>query len=108
MEDHRAGALGTILTWAERWTLLRKLSFIGIVLALFTVILVMCLPFDPDMWWHLRVGQSLSSGRNSAPPMIFMLPWVYATLADVPLIGRLASPEAERWFGIRRAPLYHN
>jgi hypothetical protein len=49
----------------------------------------------------------MSSVRHVAPLVIFMLPWVYATAGDEPLLQRLAGKEAEHWFGIRRAPLVY-
>jgi hypothetical protein len=50
---------------------------------------------------------AMTSVRHVAPLMIFMLPWVYATVGDEPLVQRLAGPEAERWMGVRRAPFYY-
>jgi hypothetical protein len=62
--------------------------------------------------WHLLVMPvfvylGFSSARHAAPLVIFVLPLVYTFVADIPLVKRLAGQEAESWFGIRRAGVFH-
>ena len=40
----------------------RRYTFIAIILALFAVTLALQYPMDPDLWWHLRVGQDFWAG----------------------------------------------
>ena len=43
-------------------TKLRKFTTIDIAAVLFIFALVLRIPADPDMWWHLKVGQDILAG----------------------------------------------
>jgi hypothetical protein len=45
-----------------RLTLKLKPNFLDIALLLFPVTLLLRVPNDPDLWWHLRVGQDILRG----------------------------------------------
>ena len=68
--------------------MLRRLTTIDIVLASFALILLLRFPFDPDMWWHLKVGQDLLAGifpyRDIYTWSMPAYPWVdHEWLTDV-------------------------
>jgi hypothetical protein len=114
MEAVRTGldqyARGVIIEWRSVNFQETKGLLIGVFLLLFIGWLLWT--NKPRNAWHLLLlpvflYMGMTSMRHVAPLMIFMLPWVYATLGDEPLVQRLAGVEAERWFGLRRGPAYY-
>ncbi|HEY3342856.1 MAG TPA: hypothetical protein VGK81_12595, partial [Anaerolineae bacterium] len=86
----------------------------GLIIGAFLLLFILWLLWtnkQRNAWYLLLLPVflylAMTSVRHVAPLVIFMLPWVYTNAGDEPLVQRLAGTAAEKWFGIRRAPLVY-